>query len=173
MMTSCVHRLRAILFSLACGGSLGVCPLGFAQESDLGRLLFTPQQRMVIVRERTEPVEVAGTQDGNVPLNPGMISLNGLVTRSNGAPSIWINGRLVEPGNEGGTGLLSVEGRAVRVDPRTQLKVGQAVYFGASSTVIDLVEPGSVTQGGAAVKRKDDALPGLRLKPSRSPGGGP
>ena len=170
MTASGAHHLRMIFISLAWGSSLGAFPAAFAQESDLGRLFFTPEQRSIIVRARTQDVkEVTNTPPENLSPQPSMISLNGLVIRSHGPPTLWINGRLVEPGQDPVTNLLRVEGRTVQVAPQTHLKVGQAMsHDAASSTVIDLIEPGSVIQGRMPAKRKDDPPPGLRLKPSTS-----
>lgn len=62
-----------------------------AQEVNLGRLFFTPEQRARMDQQRLRGI------DPNLQAeNGGSVTLNGLVTRSSGRSTAWLNGIPVE-----------------------------------------------------------------------------
>ena len=62
------------------------CPLAQA-DSELGRLFFTPERRQALDRQRE--LNIQETQV--IPEDP-MLTINGIVTRSSGKQTTWING---------------------------------------------------------------------------------
>lgn len=62
---------------------VGVTTSGAAAETSLGRLFFTPEQRLLLDRQR----QYAGADES-------AIRLDGRVKRSNREPTVWINGRV-------------------------------------------------------------------------------
>ena len=62
------------------------CPLAQA-DSELGRLFFTPERRQALDRQRE--LNIQETQV--IPEDP-TLTINGIVTRSSGKQTTWING---------------------------------------------------------------------------------
>lgn len=76
---------------------LSSCVLSFAAQAQppaeqLGRLFHTPEQRALLDNARkTTPVNTGGeTEIANAP----NVTLNGIVTRSDGKRTVWMNNRL-------------------------------------------------------------------------------
>lgn len=83
-----------VLFLLFTSGALG-------QEIGLGRLFFSPEQRAKLDQQR-----LRGIAPSSLPGNDGPVTLNGLVTRSSGRSTAWLNGVPVEERNLEGDSLL-------------------------------------------------------------------
>jgi hypothetical protein len=78
----------------------------WAQDS-LGRLFFTPEQRaMLDLARRTQ--QASGAETGGDEYQG--VTLNGLVVRSDGKSTVWINGRPQQSGQPAGYGIA--KGRA-------------------------------------------------------------
>ncbi len=61
----------------------------------LQRLFMTAQERTALDKTRSDPPKTpptGGTNKGLSPDTPRYVTFNGLVTRSNGPPTAWING---------------------------------------------------------------------------------
>ncbi|MGH8727817.1 MAG: hypothetical protein ACREV9_06600 [Burkholderiales bacterium] len=91
--------MRIFLFLLAI--TVGT-PL-FAAEP-IGRLFFTPEQRALLdnarqqkikVGEEPEPAAVAAVEPPSAPPPPENLSINGLIYRSDGTSTVWINNKPV------------------------------------------------------------------------------
>lgn len=104
-------------------------PPAAAEEASLGRLFFTPERRQALERQRTHNVQQAQTLQGTT------MSLDGVVVRSSGKSTVWIN-QHAQNENEGRrTGVTTVlsprdPGRALVApgeDTPAQLRVGEAV----------------------------------------------
>ena len=134
--------LFAILLAL-----LG-CAGGVHAQQALGRLFFTPEERVRLDASRKEALANAARPKAETPAaapRPApvarVLTLNGIVQRSDGESTVWVNGKpvsqrgggpAVAPGSVGAdtAGLVLPEsGRRVR------LKVGQSVE--ANSAVIE------------------------------------
>lgn len=91
------------------GQSTAPSPPTSNATADMGRLFFTPAQRVSMDEARRRP-QVADTQaqKPSLPPPPGYVTLNGIVRRSDGATTIWLNNKQVR-------GRESDEG--VRVSP--------------------------------------------------------
>ncbi len=63
-----------------------LCPTASA-EDDLGRLFFTPERRQTLDRQRQLNIQ----EKQEIPEDP-TLTINGVVTRSSGKRTTWING---------------------------------------------------------------------------------
>jgi len=121
---------------------------GVHAQQPLGRLFFTPEERVRLDASRKEALANASRPKAETPAaapRPApaarVLTLNGIVQRSDGETTVWVNGKPVSqrgggpalaPGSVGAdtAGLVLPEsGRRVR------LKVGQSVE--ANSAVIE------------------------------------
>jgi len=116
---------------IICGliGLVGLSPAEAADPPELGRLFFTPERRVALERQRTYNVQEAQTLQGTT------MSLDGVVYRSSGKATVWINRQAQNEGESTRTGVSAV------VSPKTpgsallapgeekpaQLKVGEAM----------------------------------------------
>ncbi len=116
---------------IICGliGLVGLSPAEAADTPELGRLFFTPERRIALERQRTYNVQEAQTLQGTT------MSLDGVVYRSSGKATVWINRQAQNEGEGTRTGVSAV------VSPKTpgsallapgeekpaQLKVGEAM----------------------------------------------
>lgn len=81
-----------VVAGLACLALLA--PAGAADAPELGRLFFTPERRLALERQRTHNVQEAQTLQGTT------MSLDGVVQRSSGKSTVWIN-RQAQNENDG------------------------------------------------------------------------
>jgi hypothetical protein len=101
---------------------------GFACAEPLGKLFFTPERRAALERQRQLNIQETRTLEGS------SVSLDGIVTRSSGRTTVWVNQR---PQNEdaSGTGVtaaVSPRNPAQAVvtpgeEPPASLKVGESI----------------------------------------------
>ncbi len=89
---------RAILIGLAC--ILAYRPGISVAADELGRLFFSPAQRAqldVVRAQRDRRLPTAATSSDTteepVPQGPDVVTYNGVVRRSDGKSTVWINGR--------------------------------------------------------------------------------
>ena len=86
----------------------------------LGRLFFTPSQRAAL--DAGKQVGKPRTVRAVAPRGPRAVTLNGVVTRSDGGTAVWINGH-----EAGGKTVPGVRASASATDPTSaQLRVGGA-----------------------------------------------
>lgn len=97
--------------------------------SPLGRLFFTPEKRLALEHQRLSNIQETQTLEG------ATMSLDGIVQRSSGNSTVWINGRAQ---NEHDAVLTGVTVHLIPKNPGraqlspgeespTQLKVGEAI----------------------------------------------
>jgi len=104
-------------------------PAAAADSAPLGRLFFTPERRAALERQRTLNLQEAQTLQGN------SMSLDGVVYRSGGKSTVWINQKAQTEDESARTGVSAVvspksPGSAVLApgeDAPAQLKVGEAI----------------------------------------------
>lgn len=118
--------LRSLLCLLLASSS----PLLHAANApELGRLFFTPEKRALLERQRLTNIRETQSLEG------ATMSLDGVVQRSSGKSTVWINGH---PQHERDAARTGVEVRLSPKDPGqaqlvpgeetpTQLKVGEAI----------------------------------------------
>lgn len=116
----------------------------------LGRLFLTPERRATLERQRELNIQEAQTLEGSV------VSLDGIVARSSGKHTVWVNQR---PQNENSAGT----GVTAAVSPANP---GSAVITAGE-------EPPAVLRVGESINRgtreKADSLGGGRVGVSRKP----
>jgi hypothetical protein len=119
----------AIRIACSLAGLASLAPANAADTPELGRLFFTPERRIALERQRTYNVQEAQTLQGTT------MSLDGVVYRSSGKATVWINHQAQNENESTRTGVSAV------VSPRTpgsallapgeekpsQLKVGEAM----------------------------------------------
>lgn len=97
-------------------------------EEKLGRLFFTPERRALLEQQRQLNLQDQQTVQG------ATMSLDGVVVRSSGKKTVWINGRAQNDNNSN----LGVNARVAPGDPahagltagserQTDLRVGQKI----------------------------------------------
>lgn len=98
-------------------------------ENLSGRLFFTPEERAALDRARAQNITIQNRQ-GNP--NDGSLTLNGVILRSDGKQTFWLNGRTIVNGNDAADPQLhpSRQGHQLEM-PLThdsyKLKVGQSI----------------------------------------------
>jgi hypothetical protein len=130
-------------------------PLGSARAEALGRLFTTPQQRAVLERLRHAPPpapkpKVVEQPKVVVPPPPEVprITVNGVVIRSDGDSTAWVNGQSTGEGRDEIDSVQvnprRIRGLAVPITtpsnlPDVRLKPGQS-YDPATGTVVDIYQ---------------------------------
>lgn len=107
---------------------------GTAASAELGRLFYTPAQRATldIARKQNIRVNVGGDEEQAAPL-PQNMSVNGVVRRSDGKSTVWLNNRaIVDQPLVGVTVVPNKRDNRVKVTVSesgrsVDLKVGQSV----------------------------------------------
>lgn len=132
---ACILLLPAFLSGLA---------LPVAAEP-LGRLFLTPERRALLEHQRRTNVQEAQSLEGTT------VSLNGIVVRSGGKATVWINGR---PQHDAALGAPVQAGLNAREPARARLTAGEEapadLSVGESINLAtreknDVVAPGAVT----------------------------
>jgi hypothetical protein len=130
----------------------GTGPLQASAEP-LGRLFFTPERRAQLERQRQYNIQETRTLQG------GSMRLDGIVQRSSGRSTIWVNG---VPQNErsdsaGVAAKLPQHGAnkaelSTGDEPAAELRVGEAINRGTRETS-DLLGGGIVRRSPPATGR--------------------
>lgn len=113
-------------------GLLGVAVLAPAHAADvpeLGRLFFTPERRTILERQRTLNVQEAQALQGTT------MTLDGVVHRSGGKATVWVNRQAQNENEASRTGVNAVvspksPGSALLApgqEAPARLKVGEAM----------------------------------------------
>jgi len=118
-------RLRVTFLAVL---ALATAPVVAAAGADMGRLFFTPERRAMFDRQRQLNIQETQALEGS------SMSLDGVVRRSSGKQTIWINGRAQSDGavptgvevtarkESPGTATLRVGG-----ETPAELKVGESI----------------------------------------------
>ncbi len=142
-------RLAAVL-AATLGGF--VAPPALHAEESLGRLFFTPEQRQALDRQR----QMEGPGRSASAADP-TLTVNGVVARSNGKRTVWINGTAHTERELRSGAVVSAPGLGagkLRVRPEgappADLRVGETLDVGSGQTHSPLNE-GRIGRG----KRSD------------------
>lgn len=122
-----MSRDRQLIVALL--GLFLAAPVGAAGTPEIGRLFFTPERRAALERQRTHNVQEAQALQGTT------MSLDGVVYRSSGKTTVWVNQQAQNENDGKRTGVTAVvtpqaPGRAMLApgeEAPAQLKVGEAV----------------------------------------------
>lgn len=148
---------------------------GTAAGADLGRLFFTPAQRAVLDTARKQNIrsEVGSENEQAAAPVPQNVSVNGVVRRSDGKSTVWINNRAVSAPQTSGINVspnkhdnhvkLTVPESGRSVD----LKVGQSVEI-VSGTIEEGYSRRTTPKPAAkaALGAKDNAPAAATVPPS-------
>ncbi len=120
---------RRLTFCIAC--TIALAAAGSTWAAPLGRLFMTPERRAILERQRQLNIQEVQTIEGST------VTLDGVVARSSGRSTVWVNQR---PQNENslGTGVTTHVSPAnparVTVVPGEEspasLKVGESINRG-------------------------------------------
>lgn len=116
---------------------------GTAAAAELGRLFFTPAQRATLdtLREKNIGKEAVSEKEPAPPL-PQNVTLDGVVRRSDGKNTVWLNSRAVTAPKAGGIGVSTgkndnrVRLRVPESGRSIDLKVGQTAEI-VSGTIAE------------------------------------
>lgn len=137
----------------------------WAAEEELGRLFFDRAQRAALQELRSETVRSKprlSAEEEKPPPIPNLISLDGVVLRSNGETAVWINGSTTPPGLrpnlEGISGLQDTRDVSVPIlilngGQTIQLKPGQS-YNSLSQEVLERHQAAKLVKTGGAVQTR-------------------
>lgn len=126
---------------------LAVATPASAEQTALGRLFFTPAQRSALDADRklalerpikpAQSVEPVAQVKKEAPkpkaVAPQVVTLNGVVRRSDGQSTIWVNNKAIQNANAAGdavSGSVDTHSADVKIGAtsnRVQLKVGQTI----------------------------------------------
>jgi hypothetical protein len=156
-----------------------------ACAAELGRMFFTPAQRATLDNARKQNIRAEISNDVEQPATPlpQNVSVNGVIRRSDGKSTIWLNNRMV--GDHQTSGLSAAVGKndnRVRLSVpesgrNVELKVGQSVeivsgVIGESYLHRPAAKPDAKTTpaaegGGTKVSKDAPAQAAEPLKPER------
>ncbi len=85
-----------------------------ARAESVGRLFFTPEQRLLLDNARGQKVKVEVDEQTEEPA-PEMVSLNGVVKRDDGHTTVWLNNRAVSDRKT--TGGVTIHPQGTASDP--------------------------------------------------------
>ena len=117
-------------------------------EDSLGRLFFTPERRQAMDRQRQ--LNPLGTTESASPETP-TLTINGVVTRSSGKRTVWING-VTQDEKDIGNGVAATPNRANPGKILVQPESGAAATAGIGDTLNRTTgEATELLQGGRIV----------------------
>ena len=140
----------------------------------LGRLFYTPAQRAQLdtLRSQRNIAPSVPEQQEPVPV-PEVITYGGIVRRSDGKTTVWINNQAINDGKDGDRSAVvsrvqpdgSVAVEVPQTSRSVRLKVGQSVEIGsgtieepyARSPAVAKPKPGSTATAGEAPSPLDGA----------------
>ena len=106
----------------------------FADEPPLGRLFLTPEQRAALDnarRNRIRAEALAAAADKKPKIPPARsVTINGVVSRSDGESTVWVNGHPTEGETEDG---MRVSSRPERTPPSWCASRRRAARSGSKS----------------------------------------
>ncbi len=168
--------------------TLGIlCAMNAHGQESLGRLFHTPAERIRLDAMRTEAIARANrpvaavTEEAPPPPAPRTLTLNGIVRRSDGEATVWVNGKAMDaaPGTRdvmpGSLGRDAAGFHLPESGRRVRLKVGQSVE--ATSGVVEesysrrRTLPAAAAPASAPIERaaESDAGPAADGVPSARP----
>lgn len=141
-----------------------------AEPADMGRLFFTPAQRAAMDEARRRPQAAVAESQAQEPPPSGYVTLNGIVRRSDGATTIWLNNKQVR-GRKSEDGVLVGPSRAGAAPGSVTVQVPQ------TGRVVDIrvgqqleIDSGKVKEAYRAAPSPGmaEAMPPTRQEPTYS-----
>lgn len=143
-----------------------------ADPAPIGRIFFSPEQRAQLDTLRTQKAVASQVRDEPVPEN---VSYNGIVRRSDGKASVWINSELLTEtdlrNKQSIVGSIGRDGRVTLQAPQAavKLKVGQSATL-FSGKVDESFAQRVMTAPKSAAETINKTPATAETKPSNSPG---
>ena len=144
----------------------------FAAEP-LGRLFYTPAERARLDTLRSQRNTAPPVAEQEPVAVPEVITYGGIVRRSDGRTTVWINNNAINDGKDGDRSAVvsrvqpdgSVAVEVPQTSRSVRLKVGQSVEIGsgtieepyARSPAVATPKPGSTATAGEAASTLDGA----------------
>ena len=127
----------------ALGLSLGSHAMAATQPPALGKLFLTPEKRQSLDRQRESNLRETESTEAET------LQLDGIVQRSSGRHSVWINQRMQSESDKGlGVEVQRRSPASANISPAreapTRLRVGESVDRGSGERR-DVVPPGGVS----------------------------
>jgi hypothetical protein len=149
-------------------GAWALAPSTGCADETLGRLFYTPEQRarMDVARQHERSVKI--DEEESVPQSANIL-LNGVITRSDGKSTLWINNRIQNETSRAATVGKGGEVRIVTPDAKrtVPLKVGQSIDLSSGQVEEIYRRPSPVHAPGK--EAPPAATPGT-VKPPALPG---
>jgi hypothetical protein len=132
----------------------------FAQDEALGRLFYTPAQRAALDAN----IRSVSKQARPAPAPPRSVTVNGIVTRSDGERTVWIDGRAYHRDDTAGMQIrvepedpAAVEIKVQGVPRRQSVRVGQRLDPATGQTLEAFETPqrNSVSSGAEPASTPD------------------
>ena len=168
-------RLFTMAWLLFCAGT--------AISADFGRMFFTPEQRATLDDARKKNLRIEIGTENVQPAAPAQqnLSVNGIVRRSDGKSTVWLNNRAVTEPRAGDINVVTGknDNRVKLTDPASghsvDLKVGQSVEIVSGTVQENYVrrptskpEVKSELESGSIPASAAQANAGEQSAPSRS-----
>lgn len=115
-------------------------------DEPLGRLFFTPEQRAALDAGRRIATKKSGSRPAK-PRGPKSVELNGIILRSDGGRTVWINNKAYQDRNPGGMRVevrdpAAAEIQMGRGGPKVDLQVGE-VYDRSAARIGNRLDLGT------------------------------
>lgn len=155
----------------------------FAQAEGMGRLFFTPEQRVLLDNARGQKVKIEERMEEPAP---EIVSLNGVVKRDDGRTTVWLNNRAVSDRQTVGGVSIHPQGSASdpvlfaipQADRVVTLRVGQNLDVTTGQVVEPYAPKAAEMKRSLAEKTNQADLagtpnaanPGAQARPPAGPG---
>ena len=159
--------MRHFLLSVAVLAIASFIPASAVSET-LGRLFFTPEQRNALDAGK----RVQGPRPSGPEIRaPRSVTLNGVVTRSDGESTVWVNGRaLTERATSGVSATATTDSSAAKVkvggvrNP-VRIRVGQRLDVGTGKIAEPYESRVSPVKTATPPNGEQDVVPGTKTRP--------
>ncbi len=136
-----------------------------AQAENMGRLFFTPEQRLLLDNARGQKVKIEVEEQAAEPA-PEIVSLNGVVKRDDGQTTVWLNNRAVSDRKSAGGVTIHPQGTASdpvlftipQIERVVTLRVGQNLDV-TTGQVVEPYSPKAAEMKRALAETQDTATP--------------
>lgn len=150
-----------------------------AQAESMGRLFFTPEQRLLLDNARGQKVKV---EEQTEEPAPEIVSLNGVVKRDDGHTTVWLNNRAVSDRKTAGGVTIHPQGSASdpvlftipQVERVITLRVGQNLDV-TTGQVVEPYSPRAAEMKRTLAEKQEVSAPASKLQvepSSRNPDAG-
>jgi hypothetical protein len=146
----------------------------YSHAESIGRLFFTPEQRLLLDNARRQKVKV---EEQTVEPAPEIVSLNGMVKRDDGHTTVWLNNRAVSDRKTTGGVTIHPQGSASdpvlftipQAERVVTLRVGQNLDV-TTGQVVEPYSPKAAEMKRVLAEKQEQAAPASKPDSDRVPG---